>query len=94
MLKHFLPLKTKVLIYNSLIVLYINYGLLIWGFACDKIVKLQKKAIKIISVSKYNAHTDAIFKQLYLLKVSDIFKLQKLKFYYKLRNRQLPHYLQ
>ncbi len=68
-LKHFLPLKTKVLIYKSLIVSHINYGLLIWGFHCDKIAKLQK-AIRIISVSKYNDHTDPIFKQLHLLKVT------------------------
>ncbi len=34
-LKHILPLKTKTLIYNSLIVSQINYGLLAWCYACD-----------------------------------------------------------
>ncbi len=29
---HLLPLKTKTLIYNSLIVSHINYGLLAWGY--------------------------------------------------------------
>ncbi len=33
-------------------------------------------------------------KILKLLKVNDIFKLQELKFYYKFKNRKLPHYLQ
>ncbi len=29
-----------------------------------------------------------------LLKISDILKLQELKFYYKYKNNKLPHYLQ
>ncbi len=47
-----------------------------------------------LSLSKYNAHTDPHFKILKLLKVNDIFKLQELKFYYKFKNHKLPHYLQ
>ncbi len=38
--------------------------------------------IRIISVSKYNTHTEPIFKQLELLKLMDILKLQELKVYY------------
>ncbi len=56
--------------------------------------KLQKKIVRILSLSKYNAHTDALFKQLKLLKVNDILKLQELKCYYKYKNNKLPHYLQ
>ncbi len=44
--------------------------------------------------SKYNAHTDPLFKILKLLKVNDIFKLLELKFYYKYKDNKLPHYLQ
>ncbi len=80
-------MKTNVLIYNSLIVSHINYGLLIWGFACEQIAKLQKKAIRIMSVSKYNDHTEPIFKQLHLLKITYTL-IVRAKFYYKLRNRQ------
>ncbi len=54
----------------------------------------MKKTIKINSARKYNAHTDPIFKQLKLLKVKDILKLQELKFVYKFDKGQLPHYLQ
>ena len=53
-LKHFYP-KT----YCTLILPYINYGVLIWGNTCktysDKIFKLQKWAIKTISNSHYRA---------------------------------------
>ena len=46
----------------------------------------------IISTSKYNAHTDHIFKKLQFLKLNDIHKVQQLKFYYKLVNTDLPEY--
>jgi hypothetical protein len=93
-LKHFLPLHTKVLMYNSLILSYLNFGILAWGYECNRITKLQKKAIRIISISKYNAHTEPIFKALKLLKVNDILRVQQLKFYYKFKNNKLPHNLQ
>ncbi len=38
--------------------------------------------------------TEKIFKTLKLLNVNDILKLQKLKLYYKYKNKKLPHYLQ
>ena len=37
-------------------------------------------------------HSEPLLKQLNLLKVEDILKLQQLKFYHKLINRQLPGY--
>ncbi len=89
-LKHFLPLKNKILIYNSLILLHLNFGILAWGYQCNRITKSQKTVIKIISLAKYNAHTEPLFKQLKLEKVEDILRLQELKFYYKFKNNKLP----
>jgi hypothetical protein len=93
-LKHFLPIQTKILIYNSLILSHLNFGILAWGYKCDRIIKLQKKAIRILSLSKYNAHTEPLFKELKLLKCTDILKIQELKFYFKYKHDKLPHYLQ
>ncbi len=93
-LKSFLPIQTKVLKYNSLVLSHLNFGILIWGYNCEKVSKLQKKVIRILSVSKYNAHTEPLFKNLKLLKISDILKLQELKFYNKFKNNKLPYYLQ
>ncbi len=81
-------MKTKVLIYNSLIVSHPNFCILAWGYQCDRVIKLQKKVIWILNLSKYNAHTEPIFKELKLLKVKDILKLQELKFYFKYKNRK------
>ncbi len=63
-------------------------------FKCQKVTKLQWKVIRILTVRKYNAETEPLFKKLKLLKVNDILKFQELKFYYKFKNNQLPHYMQ
>ncbi len=56
-------------------------------------IDYKKNILRIICISKYNAHTEPLFKSLNLLKVSDILQLQLLKFYYKYKNRTLPYYL-
>ncbi len=93
-LNRFLLIQTKILIYNSLVLSHLNFVILLWGFKCEKVFKLQNTIVRILSLSKYNAHTDAISKYLKLLKVSDILKLLELKFYYKYKNNKLPHFLQ
>ena len=45
-----------------------------------------------ISCSKYNAHTEPLFKSLNLFKVEDIFKIKILKFYYKYSQKTIPLY--
>ena len=93
-LKHILPLDIKKILYNSLIVPHINYCIMAWGFESNRIIKLQKKALRIITLSNYISHTEPLYKQLSLLKVDDILKLQQLKFYYKYLHNDLPRYLQ
>ncbi len=91
-LKHILLEEIKVMLYNSMIASHINYCILAWGYEFKRITKLQKKAMRIISVSKYNAHTCPIFKRLKLLKIEDIIKLNETKFYYKYENGNLPDF--
>ena len=91
-LKYYLPTNTKLNIYNSLILPHCYYGIYAWGFECNRIYKLQKASVRSISNSKYNAHTDPLFKQLKLLKVEDIFTIQQYKFYYKYMSNDLPIY--
>ena len=60
-LKHSLPLRILRSLYYTLVLPYLSYGLLIWGSAhkthLDKLIKLQKWAIRTISNSHYRAHT-------------------------------------
>ena len=93
-LKNMLPITAKIKIYNSLILSHLNYGILVWGYKCSRILKLQKRAVRIISCKKYNAHTSPLFKNLKLLKIDDIFSISKVKFYHKFVNNKLPENLQ
>ena len=92
-LKNLLPKCILQIIYNALFLSHLNYGITAWGFhSCSRLIKLQKKAVRLISKSKYNAHTSPIFKSLGLLKVTDIFKLSCMKLYFKYENNMLPSY--
>jgi len=91
-LKHFLPQNVLLNIYNSLIVPHLNYGCLLWEKVSSRMFRLQKKAIRAITASKYNAHTSPLFKRLGLLKCTDICALHGFKFCYKLENGMLPGY--
>ena len=91
-MKRFMPLNVLQTLYNTLIQSHINYGILTWGNNNGRIHKLQKKALRIITNSKYNAHSEPIFKRLKLLTVMDLLKLNQLKFYHKFLNDKLPHY--
>ena len=91
-LKHYLPKKIMLMLYNSLIQSYLNGGILLWGFDPGRLSVLQRKAIRAISFAKYNSHTTNSFRKLNLLKIEDIFNVRSLKFYHKLVNSKLPTY--
>ena len=91
-LKHFLPKNILRTLYFSLIQSQLNYGILIWGFESNRLEKLQKKSMRIISCSKYNAHTEPLFKSNRILKMKDMFSLNVLKFYFRLVNKNVPAY--
>ena len=66
--------------------------ILVWGHHHRTTTQLQKRAIRVITFSKYLAHTEPLFKNLNILKVEDIFRLQQLKFYYRFIIVTLPDY--
>ena len=92
-LKYVLPLCIKTMLYNTLILPHITYGIMVWEYQRNRLNKIQKKAIRIITSNKYNSHTEPLFKQLNMLKLEDLLKLQ-LKFYFKFNEGSLPVYLQ
>ncbi len=68
--KHYVPLNARMIIYNSLILSHLNYCILVWGYRCEGITKLQKRIVRILSISKHNSHTEPIFQILKLLKIN------------------------
>ena len=93
-LKHFVPFHTLKTLYCSLILPHFTYGILAWGNKTDKLLKIQKRAVRTITLNKYNAHTEPLFKRLEILKIHDLYKLNILKFYFKYKHSELPNFFQ
>lgn len=91
-LKHCLPLQTLKTMYTSLIASHLNYGIMCWGFRCNRLLKLQKKAIRTITNSKYNSHTEPLFKRMNLLTINDMLSKKMYKFYFRMKHSRLPFY--
>ena len=91
-LKNQLPTETLLNIYNALVASYLNYGIAVWGWKLEKLLKLQKKAVRAITRSAYTAHSSPLFKKLNILNVIDMRALCDLKFCYKYVKKQLPKY--
>ena len=90
--KRYIHTSVMIKIYNSLVLSRINYGITCWGFDNKRIYKLQKKALRIICKTKYNAHSDPLFKKMKTLKVKDIFHIRCLSFFYHHEKNNLPTY--
>ena len=74
-LKHCLPTYVLKILYNSLVLsialmAYLHGVLIILDY-----IKYKKQAIRVISNSKFNAHTEPLFKRLGPQKLDDLFKL-------------------
>ena len=90
-LKHFLPKYTLKIMYSSLIAPHFNNITFYYGALIRiRLIKLQKRAIRIITDSKYNSHTETLLKSLNILKINDIFTIQYLKFFHNYINDRVP----
>ena len=92
--KFIIPKRILRTLYCTLVLLYINYGILIWGKACktylEKIHKLQKWAVIIISNSHYRSHSAPLIQKHDILNVYNSYKLELGVFMYKYFNGLLP----
>ena len=52
----------------------------------------QKRLIRVVTCSKYNAHTDPLLKNIQILKLQDLLDLNALKFYYRYQHGNLPSF--
>ena len=97
LLRNKFPKRILKIIYMSLIYSYINYCNLIWGGAyknnIDPLIKLQKKALRIVNNSTYFEHTEPIFRSLKLLNIFKVYKFNCVLFAYKcIKTDLFPQY--
>jgi len=66
-------------LYYSIIYPFLTYGLWIWGntysTTLKSLITLQKRAIRTISFSKPDEHSEPLFKELEILKLTDLVTL-------------------
>ena len=92
-LNRYLPTKILRVLYDSLVLPHLQYVILSWGSKLSRLSKLQKRAIRVVTCSKFNAHTEPLFKSLNLLKLEDMLYVSVLKLYYRLCHWNLPAYV-
>ena len=89
-----MPERILYSLYCTLILPYINYGILVWGCACktylEKLHKLQKWAVRAMSNSHYRSHSKPLFNKYGILNVYDAYKLEVGIFMYKYHTESLP----
>ena len=78
----------------TLFIPHLTYGILARGSDLNRLYKIQKKAIRIITNSKFNAHTSPLFKQQNLLNLEDLFAFNVIKSYFKYLHNDLPPFFQ
>ena len=92
-LKHVLPHSTLKLMYDSSMNSHLQFGTTVWGYQCNRVTKLQRRAVRILFGSKCNAHTGPLSKGGNILNIEDIFKLSCLILYHKYGNRKLLNFI-
>ena len=94
MAKNYLAQNNLRQLYFTLINPHLLYGNILWGSAyksvLQKLVTQQKKAIRVITHSKYNEHTPPLFKRMNILKLDDMHEIELAKFTFKHREKSLP----
>ena len=92
--KRLLNSKSLLQLYNSFIYPYINYCICVWGNTCNSylspLVKLQKKAVRVISGAGRLDHTDPLFKELRILRVKEVYAYSLQLILYRFYHSLLP----
>jgi len=92
--KNLLTKNALKLAYYSLVHSHLIYAIQVWA-SCSQsnistVFKLQKSAIRIITGSKYNAHTQPLFKELEILPLPDLIEFFRLQFMQRFSFGMLP----
>jgi hypothetical protein len=95
--KHLLPKQHLKLIYHALISSHLTYGITLWHAAptkhLHKLTVLQKKAIRIITGSPYNAPSTPLFKTERILPLDKLYSFELKKLMYKINHNLLPTHI-
>ena len=92
--RHFVPKEELVSLYHAIFGSHLSYGSQVWSQDpnphLNKIVSLQKRAVRTITFSDFDAHSSPIFKDLKVLKLMDNVKINNCLFVHDYLNNLLP----
>ena len=93
-IRHFVNRNILHKLYYSLIYPFLTYGLSIWGNTYNStlrpLITLQKRAIRTITFSKPDEHSEPLFKELEILKLTDLVTLHNALLMYHYYYNLLP----
>ena len=93
-LKPFVPSHVMFILYSALILPYLNYCVLAWGNSSitliDRINVVQKRVLRIVNNVGFRAHTNELFYNCNILKISDLHLYNLGIFMYELSQGNLP----
>ena len=96
-IKPFLPAKTLISLYYSLLHPHLLYGIVIWAFTFDsykqRLRALQNRAIQIITNARYTDSSNPLYFKLNVLKLDDLFNYECAKLMHLSKNGRLPLHL-
>ena len=92
--KHHLCYDSMCVLYNAFIQPYIEYCNIIWASnyktRLERLIKLQKRAVRLVTKSGYLEHTGPLFKKTKILTVNNVNALQVSIFMFKYYSHFLP----
>ena len=91
--RHYIPKNLLLQLYYGQFYSHLNYGCQLWGQNINQLEKtfiLQKKAVRKISFAHFQAHSDPLFKDLNILKVADVIKMNNILFAHTALNNKTP----
>ena len=92
--RHYVPDLELKNIYHAIFSSHIMYGSQVWTTklisVTEKIYRLQKAAMRIMTFSEFRAHSEPLFKKLEILKFQDSIVVNNCSFVYDYLNNKLP----
>ena len=93
--RHYVPELELKNIYHAIFSSHISYGSQVWTpklkSVTDKISRLQKASMRIMTFSEFKAHSEPLFKKLQILKFCDNLILNNCLFVYDYFHNKLPN---
>ena len=85
--KYFVPKRILLSLYYTLVMPYLNYGILTWENSCktylNKLLKLQKRAVRHICKTSFRHSSIPLFRDLRILNVYNMYNLELGVFMYR-----------